>query len=298
MQFELSHLVDAVPGLGWTALPDGRAEFINQRWCAYTGLTKEQALDWGWREAIHPDDRAALTEYWKCCLATGSPVNTEARMRRHDGAYRWFLFSANPVRDPAGKISRWFGTNIDIEDRRRNEEALRASELSWRQIVDNIPGLVATMGPLGEVEFHNQQILDYFGITKEELKNWSLAGAVHPDDLPHVIETRARSIETGGFYSVEHRCRRADGAYRWFQVCGQPVRNEEGVITAWYLLLTDIEDRKKAEEALRSSERNLTMILNTIPTFIHVLGADGAILYVNQAVLDYTGFNREDVQKE
>jgi len=76
------------------------------------------------------------------------------------------------------------------------------------------------------------------------------------------------------------------------------VRNAAGEIPAWYLLLTDIEDRKKAEEALRSSERNLTLILNTIPTFIHVLGADGAILYVNQAVLDYTGFNREDVQKE
>ena len=298
MQFELSHLVEALPGLGWTALPDGRAEFVNQRWCSYTGLTAEQAMDWGWREAIHPADRAALIEYWQSCLATGTPVDTEARIRSRDGAYRWFLFRANPVRDPAGNISRWFGINVDIEERRRSEEALRASELSWRQIVDNIPGLVATLGPLGEVEYLNLQVLDYFGMTHQELKNWSLAGAVHPDDLPHVIEVRTRSIETGGLYHVEHRCRGADGTYRWFEVRGQPVRNAAGDITAWYLLLTDIEDRKKAEEALRSSERNLTLILNTIPTFIHVLGADGAILYVNQAVLDYTGFDREDVQKE
>ena len=101
------------------------------------------------------------------------------------------MFRANPVRDASGNISRWFGTNIDIEDRSRSEEALRASELSWRQIVDNIPGFVATMGAMGEVEFLNRQILEYFGKTNEELKDWSLIGAVHPDDLPRAIEARA-----------------------------------------------------------------------------------------------------------
>jgi len=298
MQFELAHLVEALPGLGWAALPDGRAEFINQRWLAYTGLTAEQAADWGWREAIHPGDRAALMEYWQSCLVSGTPVDTEARIRSRDGAYRWFLFRANPVRDAAGNISRWFGINIDIEDRRRSEEALRASELSWRQIVDNIPGLVATMGPLGEVEFLNRQTLEYFGKTRDELENWSLIGAVHPDDLPHVVEARARSIESGGIYHVEHRCRGADGVYRWFQVRGLPVRDTAGTITAWYLLLTDIEDRKKAEEAWRSNERNLSLIINTIPTSIHVLRTDGSVMYVNQAVLDYTGLTLKDVQKE
>jgi PAS domain S-box-containing protein len=298
MQVELTHLVDALPGLGWTALPDGQAEFVNRRWLDYTGLTAEQAAGFGFVEAIHPDDRQALIDHWRSCVASGTPGNTEARMRRYDGAYRWFLFRANPVRDASGKISRWFGINIDIEDRRRSEEALRASELSWRQIVDSIPGFVATMGAMGEVEFLNRQILEYFGKTNEELKDWSLIGAVHPDDLPRAIEGRARAIETGEPYNIEHRCRRADGVYRWFQVRGLPVRNAEGVITTWYLLLTDIEDRKKAEEALRSNERNLSLIINTIPTFIHVLSTDGKVLYVNQATLDYTGLTAEDVHKE
>jgi len=80
-----------------------------------------------------------------------------------------------------------------------------------------------------------------------------MAGAVHPDDLPRVIEARTKSIQTGQIYEVEHRCRRADGVYRWFQVRGLPVRNAEGAITTWYLLLTDIDDRKKTEEALQSS---------------------------------------------
>src|SRR5262249_33819090 len=171
------------------------------------------------------------------------------------------------------------------------------SELSWKQIVDNVPGLVATMGALGEVEFLNRQTLEYFGKTNEELKNWALVGAVHPDDLPRVFEARQKSIESGQIYEIEHRCRRADGVYRWFQVRGLPVRNAEGTITAWYLLLTDIDDRKKAEEALRSSERNLSVIINAIPTLIHVLRPNGSVLYVNQAVLDYSGLNLEDVRK-
>jgi PAS domain S-box-containing protein len=298
MHFELTHLIDALPGLGWTALTDGRAEFFNQRWLDYTGLTADRAAGLGWVEAIHRHDREGLIEYWRSCVASGTPVDTEARIRRYDGVYRWFLFRANPVRDAAGNISRWFGTNIDIEDRRRNEEALRASELSWRQIVDNIPGLVATMSATGEVEFLNQQTLDYFGRTRQELENWSLIGAVHPDDLPRVIETRMRSLEAGDTYNIEHRCRGADGVYRWFQVRGLPVRSAAGAVTAWYLLLTDIEDRKKAEEALRSSERNLNLIINTIPTIIHVVRPDGSALYVSQAVLDYSGLRLEDVQKE
>ena len=175
---------------------------------------------------------------------------------------------------------------------------LRASEITWRQIVDNIPGLVATTGAMGEVEFLNRQVLEYFGQTNQELKNWSLIGAVHPDDLPRVVEARARSIETGQIYDVEHRCRRADGVYRWFQVRGLPVRESTGAITAWYLLLTDIDDRKKAEEALRSNERNLNLMINAIPAFIHVLRPDGSVLNVNQAVLEYLGVTAEDVQRE
>ena len=275
----LSLIVNTIPTFAWSARPDGYGDFLNQRWLDYTGMTAEQAAGWGWGEAIHPDDRKGVIEYWQSCLASGVPGETEARMRRFDGAYRWFLFRASPLRDESGTIVKWYGTNIDIDDRRRGEEALRASELNWRQIVDNIPGLVATTGALGEVEFLNRQTLEYFGRTNEELKDWALIGAVHPDDLPRVIEARKKSIETGDIYDIEHRCRRADGVYRWFQVRGLPVRNAEGTITAWYLLLTDIDDLKKAEEAVRSSERKLSQTIDTIPTFISVSRADGTPLY-------------------
>lgn len=295
---DLRSIINTIPTAAWTTRPDGYCDFVNQVWLDYSGMTAEKAQGLGWAEAIHPDDRQKLVDVWQSSLASGTPVDTEARMRRFDGSYRWFLIRANPLRDASGNILKWYGTTIDIEDRKRGEEALRARELSWRQIVDNIPGLVATMGAMGEVEFLNRQTLEYFGNKNEQLKNWALIGAVHPDDLPRVIEAWRKSIETGQTYEIEHRCRRADGVYRWFQVRGLPVWNAENKITAWYLLLTDIDDRKKAEEALQSNERNLSLLINVIPTLIHVVGPDASVLHVNKAVLDYTGLTLEDVQKE
>jgi PAS domain S-box-containing protein len=214
-------------------------------------------------------------------------------MRRFDGAYRWFLFRANPLRDESGNIIKWYGTNIDIEDRKRGEEALRASELSWRQIIDNIPGFVHTTTAMGDVEFLNQQCLEYFGRSGDELKDWSRLDIVHPDDLPRVVEAWRTSIETGQMYDVEQRNRRADGVYRWFQSRGRAVRNPQGEITAWYWLNTDIEDRKKAEEALHSNERNLSLIINTMPALTWSARSDGSADFFNQHYLDYIGLPSE-----
>ncbi len=293
----LQLIIDTLPALAWSAREDGSAEFFNRHYLEYTGLSTEQARGWSWTAAIHPDDFNALAARWQRIMASGEPGEAEARIRRFDGAYRWFLFRTNPLRDQSGNILKWYGTNLDIEDRKRGEEALRQRELSWRQIVDNIPGLVATMGAMGEVEFLNRQTLEYFGKTNEELKNWALIDAVHPEDLPRVVEARIRSIETGQVYEVEHRCRRADGVYRWFQVRGLPIRDADGAIATWYLLLTDVDDRKKAEAALQASERNLSLIINAIRIYIVVLRSDGTVLYVNQAVLDYHGLTLEDAQR-
>jgi PAS domain S-box-containing protein len=285
----LAAIINTIPATAWTTRPDGYCDFLNHVWLDYAGMTAEEAQGWGWVDAIHPDDRKKLVEDWQSCLASGTPVDTEARIRRFDASYRWFLIRANPLRDESGNILKWYGTCVDIEDRKRGEETLRARELSWRQIVDSVPGLVATMGPMGEVEFLNRQTLEYFGRTNEELKNWSLIGAVHPDDLPGVIVARQKCIETGQIYEVEHRCLRADGIYRWFQVRGLPVRDAENNITAWYLLLTDIDDRKRAEQKLRQSEEDLRTITDAIRQSIVVLAPDGTTLYANRVALDRTG---------
>src|ERR1700757_2808775 len=269
-------IINTIPTTAWTTRPDGYCDFLNQVWLDYAGMTAEQAQGWGWAEAIHAEDRKKLVEEWQSCLASGTPVDTEARIRRFDASYRWFLIRANPLRDESGNILKWYGTCIDIEDHKRGEQDLRARELSWRQIVDNIPGLVATTGALGEIEFLNRQTLEYFGKTNEELKDWALIGAVHPDDLPRVIEARKKLIETGQIYEIEHRCRRADGVFRWFQVRGVPVRDAKDTVTGWYLLLTDIDDRKRAEDQVEQSYLRLTEAqrLSKTGSFITDLVAD------------------------
>src|SRR5262249_24963503 len=152
-------------------------------------------------------------------------------------------------------------------------------------------------GTMGEVEFLNRQTLEYFGKTTEELKDWALIDAVHPDDLPRVIEVRKKSIETGQIYEVEHRCRRADGVYRWFQVRGIPVRDADNKVTAWYLLLTDIEDRKKAEEALQASEFEARSLLDNVPGFVVRVSPGGVPEFVSRPFLQYFGKTLDEAQQ-
>src|SRR6267143_298737 len=245
---KLRTIIDAIPALAWSARPDGSAEFFNRRWLDYAGLSAEVASDWGGTVALHPEDRGRLMDYWRFLLASGEVGETEGRLRRFDGEYRWLLFRASPLRNDSGRIVKWYGTNTDFEERKLAEEALRSNEQNLRLIVDTIPGLVCTLNAAGEVELLNRQVLEYFGKTSEELKNWATSDAVHPDDLSRVIDTWKRSIESGQPYVLELRQRRADGVYRWFQSRALAARDAEGRIAGWYMLLTDIDDRKRAEE--------------------------------------------------
>jgi len=207
---------------------------------------------------LHPDDHEhAWASYWEG-FRSGKGFAFEARFRRaSDGAYRWHLNRAVPVQDSSGKLLRLVGTSIDIEDQKRAEQAQRESEQSFRLILDGIAGLVATMTADGEVELVNRQALEYFGKTLEDLKEWTASDVVHPKDLSQAVAAWRHSVETGDPYDVDHRLRSADGAYRWFHARGLPLRDREGRIVRWYVLLTDIDERKTAVENLRRSEESL-----------------------------------------
>ncbi len=184
----------------------------------------------------------------------------------------------------------------EIAERRRAEDALRESEQSFRLIVDGIAGLVAIMKATGEVEVVNRQVLDYFGKTVDELKGWAMSDLVYPEDLPRVISAWTHSVESAFVYDVDHRLRRADGAYRWFHARGLPLRDAEGRVLRWYVLLTDIHDRKRAEEALQASERELDLVVNTIPALAWSASADGAAEFFNRLYLAYVGLSSEELQ--
>ena len=272
----LSAIINTIPTAAWTTRPDGYCDFLNQVWLDYAGMTAEQAQGWGWAEAIHPDDRKRLIEEWRLCLASGAPVDTEARIRRFDSSYRWFLIRANPLKDEAGNILKWYGTCIDIEDRKRAEEALRRSEERARLMVDSIDGQIMTATPKGEVEFVNQQVLDYFGKSLEELKDWRTNNAIHPEDFPRALALWAHSVETGDPYQFDERLRRADGAYRWFRVRGRCLHDAHGHVVRWYVLLTDIDEGKRAEAQVEQAYLRLAEAqrLSKTGSFITDLVAD------------------------
>jgi PAS domain S-box-containing protein len=129
MHNELGPVVDALPALVWTSRPDGHCTFLNKRWFEYTDLDPDTACGWGWQSAIHPSDRAGMLDTWRLIRTSGEARDLEARIRRFDGVYRWFLFRACPITDASGQIIQWCGMNTDIEERKRTEEALRQSEL-------------------------------------------------------------------------------------------------------------------------------------------------------------------------
>jgi PAS domain S-box-containing protein len=254
---ELRDVIDTIPAIVWSALPDGSNTYVNRRFIEYSGLSPDQTAGSGWQAAIHPDDLERQLGKWMEAVATGKPHENEVRLRRSDGQYRWHLDRGVPLRDEAGSTVKWYGVATDIEGRKRAEDALRSSEQRFRLIVDSIPGLVCTMSATGEAQLLNRQVLEYFGKSPEELKSWATSDAVHPDDLPRVIPAWASSIETGHPYDIEQRCRRGDGVYRWFQVRALAVRDAEGRITGWYNLLIDIDDRKRAEEEVGLMSRDL-----------------------------------------
>jgi PAS domain S-box-containing protein len=238
-------IIDTIPAIVWRKLPDGSADFLNRNFREYTGFSLEDGLGWGWMNAFHPDDR--LIEEWRAALAAGKPFEKEARLRRADGQYRWFLIRAVPLRDKVGNIVNWYGASIDIEDLKRAEDRIRL-------VINTIPTMVWTLQPDGVVDFVNQRSLDHSGLSLEE-QLADPAGTVHPEDLPRVMEKWLADFAAGQPSEDEMRMRRADGQYRWFLVRTAPLRDEQGNVVKWYGVSFDIEDRKQAEEALRSTER-------------------------------------------
>ena len=285
---QLRAVLDAMPTLVWLAAPDGAAVYIGRRWLEYTGLSPEQAAGWGWNAAVHDDDINRLTTHWQTLLACGARGEIEARLRRSDGQYRWFLFSAAPLHDVSGRLTGWCGTNIDIDDRHGAEEARtraedspQASRRQLHAVVDNIPALIAIHTRSGEVELLNRAAQEYRGRQADD--------GVHPDDQPMLVGAQQRAFASGQPLELELRLRRAaDGAYRWFHMRSVLASDDDGV-ARWYTVGTDIHDRRTAEDALRRSEAFLlevqrlsrtggwrydlaTDLVETSPTIQHACG--------------------------
>jgi PAS domain S-box-containing protein len=274
---KLREAIETIPAMAWIAGPDGTVQFMNQRWVEYTGLSQLGTVREVGKDAIHPEDLDRSARRMGASFASGEPFEDEVRVRRADGEYRWFLNRGVPLRDKRGKVMKWYGAATDIQDRKRAEEALRESEMSIRLIVDGIAGLVAIMTPDGQVEFVNNQTVEYLGRPLEQVKDWATSDAVHPDDLPRAIAAWRHSVETGNTFEIDQRLRGADGAYRWFHIRGLPLLDAEGRIIRWYNLFTDIDERKRAEAKLQDENIALREEIAKASMFEEIVGTSSPL---------------------
>ncbi len=274
------NLVDTTPAFVHTALPNGEVDFYNRGWLEYVGLPLTDLLGWGWTCMIHPEDVKAIVPIWRAALGAGEPFVAESRVRRADGQYRWFLHREEPLRNEAGEIVKWYGSSIEIEERKIAEEKIREQEAELRQILDLTPHHLYVFGPDGGLLYVNQFGLAYLGADLAELVAPSRINFIHPDDRQGYLAEREKGLLTGKSYEFELRIRRRDGTYRWFLGRGNPLKDEQGRITRWYNTATDIEDRKRAEEEIRKENVALREELGKTSMFEEVIGTSSALQMV------------------
>jgi PAS domain S-box-containing protein len=286
-------ILESMPGHAWSADAAGRFTYFSRNTLALPGHAPDGEDEFGWRQLVHPDDYDRVAAGWRHCLDTGDPYDSEHRLRRADGGYRWVRSSGRPSRDSQGRISQWYGTIIEIEDQKRAEAALRARELELSQLVDMVPSHVWRLTPDGEPTFFNKRMADYLGLDVADTDKPGMSRldavveTVHPEDAAKFGDTLHRSLVTGESFALRYRLRRADGVYRWMSSRAEPLRDQDGRIVQWYGLCHDIDDQMHAEETLRQSERQLQQMIDALPVRAFSTTPTGRTTHFNKRYEDY-----------
>jgi len=279
LEAQLQATLDKIPAYTWYANPTGGLTFVNTRCADYLGLPSDHPLRLGidtgaaWDSHIallHPDDAVETRRVWSNCLKTGSSGEVSFRVRNADGAYRWFLSRAEPLRANDGTILYWIGINLDIEDRKR-------AEIELQQILDLAPQIIGVLGPGRERLYANRVALAYYGVTLEEWRQRSFGPEVHPDDFDRVKALVDRSVANPAAYELEMRLRKGDGTYRWFLVRYNPLRDDQGQLIRWYLACTDIDERRRSEDRMRNETVALREDLDRASMFEEIVGSSPAL---------------------
>ena len=330
-------IIDSSPALIHTFNPAGDLDFFNRTWLDFIGQPLESLLGWKWTSCIHPEDVEAFVQKWRESIATGERFEGTARVRRADGEYRWMLYHHLALRDGDGRIIKWNGSSIDIQHKKQAEEQLRWNneELAKRSGLQNETGefagaviditeakraeLQSTLqvipthtwyaDPSGGLTFLNEKGADYVGLPKDHPLRFGIAtGAawdshlyfVDPADHEEARRSWSTCLRTGSAGEVSFRARNAQGVYRWFLSRAEPLRASDGTVLLWIGVNLDIDDAKRAEQALqrseaelRRSEKELREVIDAIPTVAWSAMPDGSNAYVNKRFVEYSGLSAE-----
>src|SRR5258707_2168691 len=246
-------VIDTVPALIHTGLSDGQLDFFNQRWLDFVGLSLEDLSGWKWTAAIHPEDLAAMVEGWRAALATGEPYEHEARVRRADGEYRLMVHREVPLRDERGSIVKWYASSIDIEDRKRAEDALRQSEERFVAFMDNLPGYAWMKDLQGRYVYVNEMVEGlpgYGSLGKTDAQIWPADLAAHYRANDKQVIATKRPLQTVEHFQLEGKQRHMVGSKF-------PIFDKTGAVALVGGAGVDITERIEAEAALRESEAKL-----------------------------------------
>jgi len=291
---ELRAFIDGVPALAWSALPDGSPEFFNQPFLDHSGLSPDEVYA-EWKSKLHRDDVEEFEKWWGELQKFRKPGQTEVRFRRADGEYRWFQISSTPVHDGQGRLIRWYGMNIDIDDRKRAEQQVRQKEEDLRTITDAIRQFIVVLAPDGTTLYANKIALENTGFRIRDLTDEGLlarAGlarpadapgelawnqvweiAAHPDDRDRIRAERRDGFLRGAPFELEARLLFNNGQYRWQLFQYNPLKDEYGQIIRWYVTATDIEQRKQVEERIQNENLVLREQIDRDSMFEDIVGS-------------------------
>ncbi len=249
-------VIDTIPTLVWRSGPDGRPEFFNQPTLDYTGLSLEGAVE-GWARAVHPDDLASLSNMWHEIRNSGARGETEGRLQRFDGKYRWFLLRVEPLRDEVGNIVKWYGSATDIEDRKQTENALRQSETYLAQAQRlSLSGTFGWRVATGENTW-SAETFRIFGYDEGCPVNIDMVLArTHPEDRAAVQRAIDRASVDGNEYDQEYRLLMADGSVKYVHAVARAERDASGNLE-YVGAVTDVTIAKETERKLRRSDAYL-----------------------------------------
>ncbi|MDR3636722.1 MAG: PAS domain S-box protein [Isosphaeraceae bacterium] len=244
-------LAEAMPQVVWTAGPNGEVDYFNTRWYAYTGMTPAEALAHeGWRGVVHPDDLGRVYALRNRAVGSGEMFQAEVRLRDRDGRYRWHLIHSVPVRAPSGRVTRRLGTAIDIDDRVRTEEALRASEEEHRALYNQAATGIAEVDLSGRFLRANDRYCEIVGYPREDLLALRFQDITHPDDLARNLSMFERVAEELPQYTIEKRYVRKDGREVWARTAVSLIRDGAGKPARVAAIIEDVTERKRLEGEL------------------------------------------------
>jgi PAS domain S-box-containing protein len=256
----LSLIINTMPVVAWSARPDGNVDFFNQRWLDYTGLTLSEAHDWGWAKAFHPDDLGRVNDYWRSHILSGEPAEMEARIRKADGSYRWFLVRGEVLRDESGAIIKWYGTNTDIEDRKRaEEELLRKEEFLAKAQSVSATGSFAWCAETDEITI-SDEASRIFGFEPDvSVTSAMIHSRIHPDDMALLTERRAAARNFSEAQDYEIRLQMPDGSVKYLHSTSDMVREVNGR-REYIGAIQDVTQRRHVQEALNKAQTELAHV--------------------------------------